>query len=169
VVGYATPSTFVEYARKGRPASIAEIDSSKIEAEVEGGAFLLDVRRAAEIADRGSIPGAHNIAHERLLERLGEVPKNRPVVVHCQMGARSTYAAGLLDRMGYTVTNVTGGFEAWRKSNGGAAVAKGSAEEPCTVVYGAGAAGCPGRALRSGHDVLSARGAGRHHPRGRRD
>jgi hydroxyacylglutathione hydrolase len=123
VVGWASPATFDEYARKGHPASVAEIDASQVEAVVDGGAFLLDVRRAAEVADRGSIPGAHNIAHERLLERLAEVPKNRPVVVHCRSGMRSAYAAGLLDRMGYSVTNVAGGFDAWKETTGGAAVA----------------------------------------------
>lgn len=116
VMGYATPAVFDEYARKGKPASIAEIDATKIEAQVEGGAFVLDVRRAAELAERGSIPGSHNIAYERLLARIGEIPKNRPVVVHCAHGTRSGYAAGLLDRMGYAVTNVTDGYEAW-KSN----------------------------------------------------
>jgi len=114
VIGYATPSTFDEYARKGRPASIAEIDASKVEAQVEAGAFLLDVRRASELAERGSIPGAHNIAYERLLERIGEIPKNTPVVAYCRSGNRSAYAAGLLDRMGYSATNVAGGFEAWK-------------------------------------------------------
>jgi hydroxyacylglutathione hydrolase len=114
VVGYATPSTFDEYARKGHPASIAEVDASRVDALVEGGAFLLDVRRASELAERGQIPGAVNIAYERLLERIGEIPKNRPVVVHCQSGNRSAYASGLLDRMGFAATNVAGGYEAWR-------------------------------------------------------
>ncbi len=121
VIGYATPAVFDEYARKGKPTSIAEIDASQIEPQVEAGAFLLDVRRAAELADRGRIPGSHNIAYERLLERVAEVPKNQPVVVHCQGGSRSAYAAGLLDRLGYKVTNVAGGFEAWKAN---AAVAK---------------------------------------------
>jgi hydroxyacylglutathione hydrolase len=114
VIGYATPAVFDEYARKGKPASIAEIDAAQVEARVEAGAFLLDVRRAAELAERGRIPGSHNIAYERLLARVGEIPKDRPVVVHCQGGTRSGYAAGLLDRMGYSVTNVAGGYEAWR-------------------------------------------------------
>ncbi len=114
VIGYATPATFDEYARKGKPASIADIDASRIEAQVEAGAFLLDVRRAAELAERGYIPGSHNIAYERLLARVGEIPKDRPVVVHCRSGTRSGYAAGLLDRMGYAVTNVAGGYEAWK-------------------------------------------------------
>ncbi len=124
VIGYATPSTFDEYARKGKPVSIAEVEAGRVEAQVEAGAFLLDVRRAAELAERGRIPGSHNVAYERLLEHLGEIPKNRPIVVHCQSGNRSGYAAGLLDRMGYSVTNVTGGYEAWRVKDG-ATVAKG--------------------------------------------
>jgi len=114
VIGYATPATFDEYARKGKPASIAEIDASRVEASVDAGAFLLDVRRAAELSERGRIEGSHNVAYERLLERVAEIPKDRPVVVHCQGGTRSAYAAGLLDRMGYSVTNVAGGYEAWK-------------------------------------------------------
>ena len=117
VIGYATPSTFDEYARKGKPASIADIDPSKVDAQVEAGAFLLDVRRAAEVAEHGRIPGSHNVAYERLLERIGDVPKNKPVVVHCQSGSRSAYAAALLDRMGYSATNLAGGFEAWKKQS----------------------------------------------------
>ncbi len=121
IVGYATPDMFAEYARKGKTAAIAQVEASEIEHEVNGGAFLLDVRRAAELADVGRIPGSHNIAHTRLLARIHEVPKDRPIVVHCGTGSRSAYAAGLLDRLGYRVTNVSGGFGAW-KARGGAAV-----------------------------------------------
>ncbi len=122
VVGYATPATFDDYARKGKPKAIAEIDASKVDAQIDAGAFVLDVRRSAEVAERGAIPGAYNVAYERLLARVAEVPKDRPIVVHCQSGSRSAYASGLLDRLGYSVTNVAGGYEAWKKN---AAVAKG--------------------------------------------
>jgi hydroxyacylglutathione hydrolase len=121
IVGYATPDMFAEYARKGKTAAIAQVEAAEIEREVSEGAFLLDVRRAAELADVGRIPGSHNIAHTRLLARIHEVPKDRPIVVHCASGSRSAYAAGLLDRFGYKVTNVAGGFGAW-KAKGGAAV-----------------------------------------------
>jgi hydroxyacylglutathione hydrolase len=121
IAGYATPDMFAEYARKGKTAPIAEIDAAEVERAVSDGAFLLDVRRAAELADTGRIPGSHNIAHTRLLARIREVPKDRPIVVHCRSGGRSSYAAGLLDRHGYRVTNVSGGFSAW-KAKGGAAV-----------------------------------------------
>ena len=79
--------------------------------------------RAGVVDQDGRIPGSYNVAYERLLARVGEIPKNRPVVVHCQSGSRSSYAAGLLDRMGYAVTTVAGGYEAW-KALGGAPVAK---------------------------------------------
>ena len=49
IAGYATPDMFAEYAHKGKTAAIAEIAASEIEREVNDGAFLLDVRRAAEL------------------------------------------------------------------------------------------------------------------------
>ena len=122
IIGYATPEAYAEYARRARTGSVAEIDAGDVEREAGRSAFLLDVRRDAELADEGRIPGAHNIAHTRLLARIAEVPKDRPVVVYCRTGSRSTYASGLLDRMGYRVTNVAGGFEDW-KAKGGVAVA----------------------------------------------
>ncbi len=117
VVGYATPAVFDEYTRKGKPAAVGEIDASQVEAQVEAGAVLLDVRRSSELAERGRIPGSTHIAYERLLSRVSELPKSKPIVIHCQSGNRSSYAAGLLDRLGYQVTNVAGGYEAWKAMN----------------------------------------------------
>jgi len=122
IAGYATPEMFTEYARRGKTATIEEIEPGDIEREVASRhAFLLDVRRQSEIADFGRIDGSHNIAHTRLLARIAEVPRDKPVLVHCQAGARSMYAAGLLDRLGYRVVNVTGGYAAW-KARGGSSV-----------------------------------------------
>jgi hydroxyacylglutathione hydrolase len=118
ITGYATPEMFAEYARRGRTASVGEIEAGDLERELAEGAFLLDVRRGAELAELGRIAGSHNIAHTRLLNRVGELPKDRPIVVYCRAGHRSAYAAGLLDRLGYRVTNVAGGFEAWKASGG---------------------------------------------------
>jgi len=121
VIGYATPEMFTAYAVKGKTSAIAQIEPDEMEKSVASGAFLLDVRRSAEIAESGRMAGGHNIAHTRLLERIAEVPRTQPIVIHCSTGSRSRYAAGLLDRMGYRVTNVTDGFDAW-KSKGGAVV-----------------------------------------------
>jgi hydroxyacylglutathione hydrolase len=50
---------------------------------------VLDVRYASEHATMGRVPDAQNIAHTRLRLRLGEVPKDRPLIVHCEAGGRS--------------------------------------------------------------------------------
>jgi len=114
VIGYATPEMFNAYAARGKTASVGEVKPGDIEEKTAGGAFLLDVRRSAELAEVGRIAESHNIAHTRLLDRIAEVPRGKPVVVHCASESRSRYAAGLLDRMGYRVSVVSGGFDAWK-------------------------------------------------------
>ncbi len=77
--------------------------------------FVLDVRRKTEFAE-GHIAGAANIAHTRLLSRLAEVPKDRPILVNCRSGARSARACSLLQRHGYQVNNLAGGMLAWESA-----------------------------------------------------
>jgi hydroxyacylglutathione hydrolase len=90
-----------------------EVSAEEARRWVEGGEpFVLDVRRASEFAE-GHIEKAANIAHTRLLSRLNEVPRDRPVLVHCRSGARSARATALLRRHGYNATNLAGGFLAW--------------------------------------------------------
>ena len=79
--------------------------------------FVLDVRRQAEFRE-GHIAGAPNIAHTRLLSRLTEVPKDRPILVNCQGGVRSARACSLLQKHGYSVTNLAGGFGAGGRALG---------------------------------------------------
>ncbi len=82
--------------------------------------FILDVRRAAEFSE-GHIEGALNIAHTRLLARLNDVPRDRPILVHCRSGARSARACSLLQRHGYAATNMAGGMLAWEQQQAAAA------------------------------------------------
>ena len=121
VMGYATPEMFVEYIGSGgKVTRVGEIDAQDFDERVAG-AFLLDVRGEAELAEFGHVEGAHQIAYTRLLERLDEVPAKKPVIVYCETGARSSYACGLLARMGRNVSNVAGGFVAWQQNGGVAA------------------------------------------------
>lgn len=64
------------------------------------GAVLLDVRSVAEFA-RGNAPGSRNIPLSELSARLGEVPRNVPVVVCCASGTRSAMATALLKKNGF--------------------------------------------------------------------
>jgi hydroxyacylglutathione hydrolase len=78
-------------------------------------AFVLDVRGASEHA-AASVEGALNIPYTRLARRLKDLPRDRPVLVHCALGGRSAAATALLAREGFDAINVAGGFEAWRKA-----------------------------------------------------
>ncbi len=66
----------------------------------KNGATLVDVRSAAEFA-HGNAPGTINIPLQELGHRLGEIPKNAPVVVCCASGSRSGMARMMLKRKGY--------------------------------------------------------------------
>lgn len=109
VVAWAEPS-----ALAGLPlVQSKEVSAKDAQAIVDRGAsFILDVRRAGEYA-AGHIEGATNIAHTRLSVRLADIPKDKPILCHCKAGGRSAYVTALLERHGYDVTNMAGGFDAW--------------------------------------------------------
>ena len=74
---------------------------------------VLDVRGHTEW-EAGHLPGVDNIPVGYLEDRLDEIPRDRPLVLHCQAGARSAIAASLLRAHGFdNVINLTGGFAEW--------------------------------------------------------
>lgn len=78
-----------------------------------GSVVLIDVRQAEELAI-ASVPGALHIPLNELPARLGELPKDRPLVAMCHHGVRSEMAGRLLERSGYTdVAHLVGGIDAW--------------------------------------------------------
>jgi glyoxylase-like metal-dependent hydrolase (beta-lactamase superfamily II)/rhodanese-related sulfurtransferase len=77
---------------------------------------LIDVRAAGERA-KTSIERSVHIPLQRLVEDVRYLPKNTPVLVHCAGGYRSSTAASLLQREGFTnVTELAGGIAAWEAS-----------------------------------------------------
>jgi NADPH-dependent 2,4-dienoyl-CoA reductase/sulfur reductase-like enzyme/rhodanese-related sulfurtransferase len=83
---------------------------------------LIDVRDESELAG-GSLPGAVNIPLPQLRERMGEIAKDRPVVIFCQVGQRGYNASRILMQSGYRdVYNLAGGYRlhraAWTKKCG---------------------------------------------------
>jgi hydroxyacylglutathione hydrolase len=78
-----------------------------------GAAVVIDVRSSLEYR-HGHIPGALHIPAGKLLGALDRVPRNRPLMVHCAGGGRSSAAASALMSQGYKdVEDVAGGFDAW--------------------------------------------------------
>jgi rhodanese-related sulfurtransferase len=75
---------------------------------------VLDVRNAGE-REQGAVGGSLHIPLAELTRRLAEVPADRPVVVHCAGGYRSSVAASLLRNAGRTdVSDLLGGYGAWQ-------------------------------------------------------
>ncbi|MEE2900231.1 MAG: rhodanese-like domain-containing protein, partial [Gemmatimonadota bacterium] len=97
-----------------------ELDASSVAGllKSETPPYLIDVREPWEwavssLANRG----ARLIPLGELGARLGEVPKETPVVVYCRSGQRSRNAARELVAAGYgPVTNLSGGLLSWAES-----------------------------------------------------
>jgi hydroxyacylglutathione hydrolase len=74
---------------------------------------LLDVRSPGEW-DAGHLPGARYLFLGELPEKLKNLNADRPVVVYCASGYRSSLAASLLQASGFKkVLNVPGSYTAW--------------------------------------------------------
>ncbi|MDQ3033063.1 MAG: rhodanese-like domain-containing protein [Myxococcota bacterium] len=87
------------------------IPGAEARAKVDAGALLLDVRTPAEFAS-SALPGATNVPVHQLASRLGELPRDRPIVVYCASGMRSSSAASFLRRRGLEVYDLGPG-SAW--------------------------------------------------------
>jgi rhodanese-related sulfurtransferase len=75
--------------------------------------FLLDVREPLEW-DAGHIDEAVHIPMGELNARIGEIPRDRPIVCVCRSGNRSQAVTDALNRAGYTAHNLEGGMHAWQ-------------------------------------------------------
>jgi NADPH-dependent 2,4-dienoyl-CoA reductase/sulfur reductase-like enzyme/rhodanese-related sulfurtransferase len=73
------------------------------------GEFLLDVRNPEELAIE-SVPGAVNIPLPALRQRLGELPRDREILVICRSGQRAYYAARILMQNGINARIISGGM-----------------------------------------------------------
>lgn len=70
---------------------------------------LLDVRTVTEFK-RGKIDGFINIPLDSLRARIDEIPKDKPIYVHCHSGLRSYIACRILQGNGYDCYNLAGGW-----------------------------------------------------------
>jgi NADPH-dependent 2,4-dienoyl-CoA reductase/sulfur reductase-like enzyme/rhodanese-related sulfurtransferase len=75
--------------------------------------YLLDVREIGEF-ETGHVESAVNIPLSQLRDRMGELPKNKPILVYCQVGQRAYYATRALRLDGYDAYNVSGGIQTYR-------------------------------------------------------
>lgn len=103
-----------------RLRGIREVDcSAALQLINHKDALVLDVREEKEYQS-GHVLNSMLIPLFKLNERIGELEKyrDRPVIVMCRSGNRSTSACALLGKQGFTqVYNLAGGITAWQKAN----------------------------------------------------
>lgn len=75
---------------------------------------LVDVRTAEEFSE-GYIPGALNISLQELEQKINLIPKDKPVIIYCRSGNRSSFATRQLMQAGYAEVYDLGGIIDWAR------------------------------------------------------
>jgi hydroxyacylglutathione hydrolase len=118
IAGYVAPDLVdtplaADAGSGGRLALVSTpvTDAAAVAGGRYAGGLIVDVRSASEHR-AGHLPGAVNIPHTRLAVRRDELPRNRPLIVHCASGVRAAAAASMLERHGFDIIYVDGGIAA---------------------------------------------------------
>ena len=87
-----------------------QVPVTKVRELVENNAYIIDVREKDEY-EEGHLINAVNIPLSELRDRVNEIPKDRPVYLHCRSSQRSYNAIMALQHMGFdNVYNISGSF-----------------------------------------------------------
>lgn len=87
-----------------------QVNVDKVRELVENKEMIIDVREIYEY-ENGHIKGAIHIPLSELRDNMQDIPKDKPVFIHCRTGQRSYNAVLALQNAGYkNVTNITGSF-----------------------------------------------------------
>jgi rhodanese-related sulfurtransferase/glyoxylase-like metal-dependent hydrolase (beta-lactamase superfamily II) len=106
---------------ESRPDLMATTErlSAPVAAErvAEGAPVVVDVRTPGE-RDEKRVAGSVGIPLNHLEERIAELPADRPLLVYCAGGYRSSIAASILQQHGFDrVSEMAGGIAAWETAN----------------------------------------------------
>jgi molybdopterin/thiamine biosynthesis adenylyltransferase/rhodanese-related sulfurtransferase len=101
-------------------AEIGEVDAARARELLDSAArpLLVDVREQDEWSE-GHLPGAIHVPRGNLESRIERAAPDRAqsIVLYCQSGARSAFAAKTLEELGYeNVVSLSGGFTDWKRN-----------------------------------------------------
>ena len=82
----------------------------------DGTAQVVDVREQYEW-NEGRIDGTIHIELERLASNADGIAKDKPVIFHCRLGARSAMAAQAFRGIGIDAYSMAGGLRRWADEN----------------------------------------------------
>jgi hydroxyacylglutathione hydrolase len=118
VIGYLDGGMSSAAARADLIVETTRVSPERAAEQLDANATLklIDVRAAGERAV-SSIERSVHIPLQRLVEDVRYLPKDTPLLVHCAGGYRSSAAASLLQREGFTnISELAGGLAAWEAS-----------------------------------------------------
>jgi rhodanese-related sulfurtransferase len=92
-----------------------EVSRDEAQKLIEDGAQLIDVRAEHEW-EAGRIAGAAHLPLAELAERTGEIDTDRPVVLYCRGGTRSTMATDALAEAGFDAAKMSEGIVGWEEA-----------------------------------------------------
>lgn len=117
----ATITEPVDYEKRGASGSSLKEITVKTGRELLQKGFdgiLLDVREKDEHA-WAHLEGCRLAPLSEFMSHLDDLPRDRPYLVYCKMGQRSSHAAAMMVEAGFPdVTNLQGGIVAWLEANG---------------------------------------------------
>ncbi len=100
----------ITYKREMEKGEVSADEFRKILAGEAAEVVILDVRTKDEIAD-GKFPQAVTIPLDELDKRVGELPREKEILVHCTTGDRAYMAAEQLRKADYKVRHLVAGVE----------------------------------------------------------
>lgn len=110
-------------------ATLVRVEASALEAEIDAGALVVDIRPAHQRERDGELPGAIVIDRNVLEWRLDPVSAHRipesadhdrRIVIVCDEGYQSSLAAATLQDLGLVnATDLVGGYQAWLRDVSG--------------------------------------------------
>ncbi|HKW83901.1 MAG TPA: rhodanese-like domain-containing protein [Burkholderiaceae bacterium] len=115
----AAPTPVVAPAAANAAPRISQADLLARLDKKDPNVVVLDVRTAAEYA-AGHVPGARNVSHDELANRLGELDalRDKDVVLYCRSGRRTALAEDVLRKAGFTkLLHLDGDYLAWQAEN----------------------------------------------------
>jgi rhodanese-related sulfurtransferase len=92
-----------------------EVSRDEARRLIDDGAQLVDVRAEHEW-EAGRIAGAKHLPLAELAERTGELDSDRPVVLYCRGGTRSTMATDALADAGFDAAKLSEGIVGWEEA-----------------------------------------------------
>ncbi len=94
-------NTEIRWVRQLGKGEVSLEDFRKAASGADPDAVIVDARTKEEVAKLGSFKNTINIPLDEIPQRLGELPKNKKIYVHCSTGARADMAYNELIKHGY--------------------------------------------------------------------